>query len=347
MASSSPTLFPIDLSPPTNSQQSPRPQQSNTFNSENQPSTNLIDSNQNQSRYRETALSTALAGLAIDTAAAGRDRYQHPPHRTRRSVATDNPEESRSTETSAPIPIPHRHLNSLTSTIPLTARQTTGGYFPFHETSPPTSESASRPLNVIDESPPEPENSSNQPLSSRHHHNISLDQTAVPFSPIMTFPPLPSNPDARASKHPGKKLRLPSLPRFHPAHYQNPNTGNPSSSRAGSPQRQFSDAQQQLHQHQRDGVRSPSALTQGLAARPSPPRLHPLGSPGPVTPMMLEEHADYLGGGGGGAGDVGAGVGASTGGSQGGRIGSLNQMIHGEAEQTGHPGLHPKRQSPA
>ena len=257
--------------------------------------------------------------------------------RSQQSPQLDNPRKNLATDPkdfdspSAPIPTPHRRL---------TGRQITGGYLPFHETFPPTSEPVSRSLNIIDKSLPEPESSSNQSLF-QHHHNISLDQTTVPVSPIMSFSPLPPNSDAWASKHPGKKSLLPSLPLFHSAHYQSTNTGNPSSSRAGSPRRQFSNAQQQLHQYQRElvtgAVRSLSALTQGLAARPSPPRLHPLDSPGPVTPMTLEDHDVYLG-----VGD--AGVNEDD--SQGGRIGSLNHLIHDETEQMEHPGLLPKRHSP-
>ncbi|TKA83354.1 hypothetical protein B0A55_01026 [Friedmanniomyces simplex] len=100
-------------------------------------------------------------------------------------------------------------------------------------------------------------------------------------------------------------LKLPSLPRFHPANYPSP-SGHSSSSQqtpdAPSPNgpvsprahhRMLSDAQRQLFLYQREVVSAARAASPG-AERPKSPRLGPLGSPGPVTPLELEAHEGYL-----------------------------------------------------
>lgn len=114
-------------------------------------------------------------------------------------------------------------------------------------------------------------------------------------------------------------LKLPSLPRFHPANFPSQGSGSSSSfattpsSGGNSPQppvsprsqqRQYSDAQRQLYAYQREllatGGRLPS---RPIATRPISPRLIPAGSPGPVTPLELEEAGGYLTAGVGAAGD--------------------------------------------
>lgn len=57
----------------------------------------------------------------------------------------------------------------------------------------------------------------------------------------------------------------------------------------------YSDAQKQLYFNQREllsaSIRGSSA---GQAGKPVSPRLEPLGSPGPVTPLELEREEGYL-----------------------------------------------------
>ncbi|KAH8722536.1 hypothetical protein GQ44DRAFT_622348 [Phaeosphaeriaceae sp. PMI808] len=98
-------------------------------------------------------------------------------------------------------------------------------------------------------------------------------------------------------------LRLPSLPRFHPANFvssQNssaavtpvtgPNSPTPVSPRARQyeVQRQMYAYQQQLLANTSRQVRAPTS------AKPTSPRLAPLASPGAVTPLELGAADSYL-----------------------------------------------------
>lgn len=64
--------------------------------------------------------------------------------------------------------------------------------------------------------------------------------------------------------------------------------------------RQYSDAQQQIHKYQRDIITNATraarlTLSPKATASPRSPRLTPqMGSPGPMTPMALEEEEDYF-----------------------------------------------------
>ncbi|KAH0545151.1 hypothetical protein FGG08_000763 [Glutinoglossum americanum] len=90
-------------------------------------------------------------------------------------------------------------------------------------------------------------------------------------------------------------LKLGGLPRFHPANYQPPNTSSTLATAQGNTQRHYSDAQLQLLQYQRELIANATrGKTSASCARPVSPRLIPLGSPGPVTPLMLEEEGGYL-----------------------------------------------------
>ncbi|KAF2851779.1 hypothetical protein T440DRAFT_394353 [Plenodomus tracheiphilus IPT5] len=105
---------------------------------------------------------------------------------------------------------------------------------------------------------------------------------------------------------PAAHLRLPSLPRFHPANYassQNsshaatPVTGPnspqmPVSPRGGS-NRQY-EVQRQMYLYQQQLLAN-TRHAQGTGPKPTSPRLAPLASPGAVTPLELEHEADgYL-----------------------------------------------------
>lgn len=100
-------------------------------------------------------------------------------------------------------------------------------------------------------------------------------------------------------------LKLPSLPRFHPANFPSSQASSYTTTPASginspqppmsprSQQRQYSDAQKQLYVYQREMLAAAGGKTYGKSAstRPDSPRLIPAGSPGPVTPLELENGA--------------------------------------------------------
>lgn len=99
-----------------------------------------------------------------------------------------------------------------------------------------------------------------------------------------------------------QSLRLPSLPRFHPANFPSAhssmqNTPDSMDSVHGplSPrthQRMYSDAQKHLFMYHSQSIAAARAASP-LQEKPTSPRLAPLGSPGPVTPFELEAE-EYL-----------------------------------------------------
>ncbi|KAL0253025.1 hypothetical protein SLS55_010475 [Diplodia seriata] len=111
-------------------------------------------------------------------------------------------------------------------------------------------------------------------------------------------------------------LRLPSLPRFHPANFPssssssaattpntNPNSPQPPPS-PRSQQKQYSEAQRQLYVYQRELIAN-ATRNMATGSKPASPRLNPLGSPGPVTPLELEgQGGDYLTAGAKAAGNL-------------------------------------------
>lgn len=106
----------------------------------------------------------------------------------------------------------------------------------------------------------------------------------------------------RQQRQPGSgasgQLRLPGLPRFHPANFPSsassmantPTSGFNSPQPPMSPraqQRQYSEAQQQLLHYHRESYSHKRSTSS--TQKPTSPRLMPLaGSPGPVTPLELE-----------------------------------------------------------
>ena len=143
-----------------------------------------------------------------------------------------------------------------------------------------------------------------------------------PLSPTMASTSsvlAPAGPRAPAIGRRGKDLQLPPLPlpRFHPLNYAIPGAGPNTQVRTPvlnqsprSPQlhhRQFSIAQQKLKNYQRELLTSASraSLAAAMASvapngkeTPKAPPLLPHGSPGPATPMMLEDGGDYMTAGG-------------------------------------------------
>lgn len=122
-------------------------------------------------------------------------------------------------------------------------------------------------------------------------------------------PPAPRQMHARTAGNSQRRannasLKLPSLPRFHPANFPSANSSlqatpddvvspqGPVSPRAH--QRMLSDAQKQLYAYQREVLSAARASSPAPGNQPISPKLAPLGSPGPVTPFELEGEDGYL-----------------------------------------------------
>jgi hypothetical protein len=87
-------------------------------------------------------------------------------------------------------------------------------------------------------------------------------------------------------------FHLGSLPRFHPAVYQSSTGGHTITGQPPSP-RQSRQQNYRTASGSRDIKWQYRDLLDGSTQSPSAPRLDPLRSPGPVTPLALES-ADYL-----------------------------------------------------
>jgi hypothetical protein len=114
--------------------------------------------------------------------------------------------------------------------------------------------------------------------------------------------------NSRASSNAPGHLRLPSLPRFHPANFASsqssslaatPVTGpnspqGPLSPASGNHNRQH-EAQRQMYIYQQQLLANTSRQVRGPSgAKPTSPRLAPMASPGAVTPWELEDAGGYL-----------------------------------------------------
>ena len=217
-------------------------------------------------------------------------------------------EESTPDKPTEPIPIPPRKQDrgpfSPTGT-PLTARAPSGNYFPqlseFTHSRPRISQSLT----------PSYSRASTTTKMPRSETGPNVQRGFVPTTPRAKSPlytpssPLsataPRNTLSPSSRHkerrPGQNLNLAGLPKFHPANFPSGDSNSITSlsqnkrSITSQPRPgRGSDAQQKMHQYQRDLV-----ANAGKYAKPNPPRLTPLRSPGePMTPLMLEGQGDYL-----------------------------------------------------
>lgn len=139
------------------------------------------------------------------------------------------------------------------------------------------------------------------PLSPRYEAPGHRFETLQPPSPRAMHNRAAGNSQRRANT---TSLKLPSLPRYHPANFPSNHSSvqtTPDTTSLGSPQaplsprahqRVVSDAQKHLLAYQRDMISR--AQSPGGMDKPISPRLEPLGSPGPVTPLELEGDGGYL-----------------------------------------------------
>ncbi|MCJ1398077.1 hypothetical protein MMC11_001274 [Xylographa trunciseda] len=152
---------------------------------------------------------------------------------------------------------------------------------------------------------------SSMPFERIYTPSSPLSPTMASTSSVLA----PAGPRTPAIGRRGKDLQLPPLPlpRFHPLNYAP--TGTDSNIRARAPtlnqpprspqlhHRQFSNAQQKLKSYQRELLTnatraslaaSMATVTPDGSETPKAPHLEPHESPGPATPMMLEDEGDYM-----------------------------------------------------
>ena len=217
-------------------------------------------------------------------------------------------EESTPDKPSKPIPIPPRKQDygpfSPTGT-PLTARAPPGNYFPqlseFTNPRPRISQSLTPSYSRGSATAKMPRTETGPTVQRGFAPAAPRAKSPLytPTSPLSaTAPRNTLSPNSRPKeKRPGQSLNLGGLPKFHPANFpsrdSNSMTPLPQNKRSITSQPRpgrGSDAQQKIHQYQRDLV-----ANAGKYSKPSPPRLTPLRSPGePMTPLMLEGQGDYL-----------------------------------------------------
>lgn len=142
----------------------------------------------------------------------------------------------------------------------------------------------------------------------------NIPTVSSPLSPRTEPLPVPSSrrrPQVQSrqpsASGPAMHLRLPSLPRFHPANFgtpsssasgtpvTGPNSPNPPlSPRSGNTASKY-EAQKQMYLYQQQlQARTTTQVRGSLSAKPTSPRLDPLASPGAVTPFELEGSDSYL-----------------------------------------------------
>ena len=227
---------------------------------------------------------------------------------------------------SAPITIPAPKTSfdptgSYTPSTPLTARDRAGGFLPIYSRTPSRLQLGSplapryihcthrgRYINSFsDDSSSPPSSAESNTSMHRERPSSPLSPSApMPFSPLSTLRSQAGQSAIQSRSKPAPKLQLKSLPRFHPANYEASSASADATPRASRPSTaqshigRLSDAQAKLHQYQRDIVvnatRAASlTFSPKTTANPMSPRLNPvMGSPGPVTPLMLEDEDDYM-----------------------------------------------------
>ncbi|KAE8348007.1 hypothetical protein BDV28DRAFT_144545 [Aspergillus coremiiformis] len=208
---------------------------------------------------------------------------------------------SLSSSVSRPIPIPkpsfHTYQEDLPVT-PLTGRFDKGYYFAHRD--PASNKARDKPTRHRSHQPLH----RSPPSSSRMRSDSSTFYSPVVSSSMSpsAHPSSPQSPRSRAqnSTKSVPAFHLSNLPRFHPAVYQasSGSQGQPPSPRQPrqSSYRTSSGPRDTMWQYQDfvEGMTLSRTPSRPLSPSPSAPRLDPLRSPGPVTPLTLEETSGYL-----------------------------------------------------
>lgn len=198
---------------------------------------------------------------------------------------------------SQPIPIPrgnsNRSLDDLPLT-PLTGRFDQGHFFPR---AGQTSQSPSRNEKPARKKTVRTAQSSSSTSSRSKPANLKTMQSSQ--GPSLTMSSQSGRPLSPKHSPKPNPLNLGNLPRFHPAVYQSPNSSpNPTPHQRSHGYRVSSGGSRDALRQYRELVAASVALPRNASptsfSKPSAPRLDPLGSPGPVTPLTLEEAEGYM-----------------------------------------------------
>lgn len=211
--------------------------------------------------------------------------YTPPSPRYSDAIPTDAFDSLTLSSSTRPIPIPRRPGPLYEEDIPVTPL--TGRFdHTYFEDWERASQSAKSQLPI-----------SRSTRSTRYRPRMRSDTSpycspvASPImSPRRSNSPQPSRSKAQTQpkSKPTQTFHLGSLPRFHPAVY-----GSNSQSAAQPPSPRQSRQPYRSAPGSRDMMWQYRELVEGTHAGPSAPRLDPLVSPGPVTPLALEA-GDYL-----------------------------------------------------
>ncbi|KAL4737705.1 hypothetical protein BDV11DRAFT_191124 [Aspergillus similis] len=195
---------------------------------------------------------------------------------------------------SRPIPIP-RTFSAHEEDIPVTPL--TGrferDYFPHRDSSPERNQSRrTRPRH-------------HRYYSDRDRMRSDNSTFCSPVASTMSSSARPDSPQQARGQTTAKSaptFHLGDLPRFHPVIYQS-STNSQSMAAPPSPRqsrqnvyRPASSSRDPVCQYREfvEGVILQKPVSRPLSPSPAAPRLNPLNSPGPVTPLTLEEAGGYL-----------------------------------------------------
>jgi len=225
-----------------------------------------------------------------------RRRYCHRPHYSARRSGSDPPIDafdslSLSSSSTRPIPIPNRRGSIYADDLPvtpLTGRFDKDSYFEDWERASISAKSRHY-------SPPQ--SSTHRPRGysrMRSDHSPFISPVGSPvMSPRRPSSPQPSrsHPQNSAKSMPG--FHLGNLPRFHPSVYQSSPSGHNITGQPPSPRQSRHQPNYRPSSSSRDMKWQYRDLLEASHESPEAPRLDPLRSPGPVTPLALEAN-DYL-----------------------------------------------------
>ncbi|PYI05335.1 hypothetical protein BO78DRAFT_318411, partial [Aspergillus sclerotiicarbonarius CBS 121057] len=243
---------------------------------------------------------TRVSLSSLQELTATSSTYNPPSPDSSSSDTTDSVETLILTQsTSRPIPIPKPSPNTHDKDLPvtpLTGRFDKGYYFAHRDQTP----EGHRERHSHRRSGRPGHRSHHSPSSRMRSDNSTFYPPAVSPSMAPTGRPASPQPSRSRAQNTSKSMpafHLGSLPRFHPAVYQS----------SGSPQGQPSSPRQSRQHGYRtssgsrdtmwqlvEGSALPKTPSRTLSPSPSAPRLDPLRSPGPVTPLALEEAGGYL-----------------------------------------------------